>query len=130
MHTLAVAAVRTDSGHRRVGAGHPAGARTRARAGPGRWRRPGIDAVAVPAGHSIYTRAAGVTGEGLSTGPRYLVTGSGVAFGVGDAEAAEALGLPPAPGAAPWPLLALLPRGPELGVARATVVRDSVGAPS
>lgn len=91
---------------------------------------PGIDAVAVPAGHSIYTRAAGVTGEGLSTGPRYLVTGSGVAFGVGDAEAAEALGLPPAPGAAPWPLLALLPRGPELGVARATVVRDSVGAPS
>ncbi|MDO0972643.1 type VII secretion protein EccB [Mycolicibacterium frederiksbergense] len=91
---------------------------------------PGIDAVAVPAGHSIYARAAGVAGDGLSTGPRYLVTGSGVAFGVGDTEAAQALGLPPTPGAAPWPLLALLPRGAELTVAGATVVRDSVGASS
>lgn len=91
---------------------------------------PRIDAVAVPAGHSLYTRAAGVAGEGVPTGPRYLVTGSGVAFGVGDQEAAEALGLPQTPGAAPWPLLALLPRGPELSIARAAVVRDSVSAPS
>lgn len=91
---------------------------------------PRIDAVSVPPGRSLYLRAAGVAGEGMSTGPRYLVTGSGVAFGIGDAEAAEALGLPEAPGAGPWPLLALLPRGPELSVAHAAVVRDSVPAPS
>lgn len=90
---------------------------------------PRLDAVSVPAGHSVYVRAAGVAGEGMSTGPRYLVTESGVAFGVGDAEAATALGLPQTPGAAPWPLLALLPRGPELSVTGAAVVRDSVGAP-
>lgn len=91
---------------------------------------PRVDAVSVPAGHSLYLRAVGVAGEGMSTGPRYLVTESGVAFGVGDAHAAEALGLPQAPGAAPWPLLALLPRGPELSVARAAVVQDSVRVPS
>jgi type VII secretion protein EccB len=91
---------------------------------------PRVDAVSVPDGRSLYLWAAGVAGEGMSTGPRYLVTASGVAFGVGDAEAAAALGLPQTPRAAPWPLLALLPRGPELSVARAAVVRDSVGAPS
>ncbi|WP_370517643.1 type VII secretion protein EccB [Mycolicibacterium sp. P9-22] len=91
---------------------------------------PRIDAVSVPAGRSLYARAAGVAGEGTPTGPRYLVTESGVAFGIGGAQAAAALGLPQPPGAAPWPLLALLPRGPELSVARAAVVRDSVGAPS
>ena len=91
---------------------------------------PRIDAVSVPAGRSLYARAAGVAGEGMPTGPRYLVTESGVAFGIGGAQAAAALGLPQTPGAAPWPLLALLPRGPELSVARAAVVRDSVGAPS
>lgn len=91
---------------------------------------PRIDAVSVPSGHSLYVRAAGVAGEGLATGPRYLVTEFGVAFGVGDADAAEALGLPQIPEGAPWPLLALLPRGPELSAARASVVRDSIGTPS
>jgi type VII secretion protein EccB len=91
---------------------------------------PRIDAVSFPAGRSLYARAAGVAGEGMPTGPRYLVTESGVAFGIGGAQAAAALGLPQTPGVAPWPLLALLPRGPELSVARAAVVRDSVGAPS
>lgn len=91
---------------------------------------PRIDAVSIPAGRSVYVRAAGVAGEGLPTGPRYLITDAGVAFGVGDAEAAQALGLPAAPGGAPWPILALLPRGPELSIARASVVQDSVGAPT
>lgn len=91
---------------------------------------PRVDAVAIPAGRSIYVRAAGIAGQGMSVGPRYLVTEAGVVFGIGDAGAANALGLPQAPGGAPWPLLALLPRGPELSAASATVVRDSVGAPS
>ncbi|GAA2569193.1 type VII secretion protein EccB [Mycolicibacterium diernhoferi] len=91
---------------------------------------PRIDAVAVPAGRSAYVRAAGVAGDGVTTGPRYLVTGAGVAYGIGDDRDAVSLGLPPAPGVAPWPLLALLPRGPELSATRAAVVRDSLGVPS
>jgi type VII secretion protein EccB len=91
---------------------------------------PRIDAVSVPPGRSIYIRAAGVAGEGLPTGPRHLITDDGVAFGIGDADAARALGLPAIPGGAPWPILALLPRGPELSNARASVVRDSFGSPT
>ncbi len=96
---------------------------------------PRIDAVSVPAGRSLYIRAAGVAGDGLATGPRYLINDAGVAFGIGDAEAAQALGLPAIPGGAPWPVLALLPRGPELSIARASVVRDTltrdgIGAPA
>lgn len=90
--------------------------------GPG----PGIDAVSVPDGSSVYVRAAGVAGEGRPTGPRYLVTAAGVAFGVADTQAAEALGLPMLPGSAPWPVLAVLPRGPELSVESASVLRDSI----
>ncbi|MGU3502928.1 type VII secretion protein EccB [Mycobacterium sp. C31M] len=90
---------------------------------------PNIDAVSVPPGRSVYARASGVAGDGAATGPRHLITGSGVAFGIPDDESADALGLPPAPGDAPWPVLALLPRGPELSIARATVVRDTVAAP-
>ncbi|MGK2866511.1 MAG: type VII secretion protein EccB [Mycobacterium sp.] len=90
--------------------------------GPG----PGIDAVSVPQGRSVYVRAAGVAGEGRPTGPRYLVTAAGVAFGVADTQAAVALGLPTLPGSAPWPVLAVLPRGPELSVESASVLRDSV----
>ena len=90
---------------------------------------PAIDAVAVPDGHSLYVRAAGVAGQGVSTGPRHLITGSGVAFGIAGPEAARALGLPQTPGVAPWPLIALLPRGPELSAARAALVRDSIDAP-
>lgn len=91
---------------------------------------PRIDAVAVPAGRSAYLRAGGVAGDGMASGPRYLVTDAGVAYGIGAARDAESLGLPPTPAAAPWPLLALLPRGPELSAGRAAVLRDSIGSPS
>ncbi|MGW0161531.1 type VII secretion protein EccB [Mycobacterium sp. NPDC003323] len=90
---------------------------------------PHLDAVIVPAGHSVYAHAAGVAGDGAMNGPRYLITGAGVAFGIGDDESAEALGLPQVPVGAPWPVLASLPRGPELSIDRATLVRDSVAAP-
>jgi hypothetical protein len=52
-----------------------------------------------------------------------------VVFGVHDEQSAEHLGLAGPPVPAPWPLLARLPRGPELSRDRASVVRDVV-APS
>ncbi|MCV7431730.1 type VII secretion protein EccB [Mycolicibacterium bacteremicum] len=88
---------------------------------------PQLDAVSMTGGRSVYVRAAGVAGDGQTTGPCHLVTASGAAFGVADDAAAGALGLP-APGTAPWPVLALLPRGPELAVDRATLLRDTVAA--
>lgn len=86
---------------------------------------PNIDAVAVPPGRYAYVHATGVTG-GSVTGPLYLVTDSGVRYGIHDAETAKYLGVEGAPLAAPWPLLVRLPGGPELSVAAAEVQRDGL----
>lgn len=87
---------------------------------------PGVDRFAMPSGRSAFVRAAGSSGEGADSGTRYLVSDSGVLFGIRDTSAAERLGLSnPVP--APWPLLTHLPQGPELSVQSASVVRDSVG---
>ncbi|BCI51913.1 type VII secretion protein EccB [Mycolicibacterium litorale] len=91
---------------------------------------PNVDAVVMPAGRSVYARPVGVTGAGGDAQPRWLMTDLGVVFGVPDDDTARDLGIAGAPVPAPWPVLARLPRGPELSRAAASVVRDSVGAPA
>lgn len=91
---------------------------------------PNVDEVLLPAGRSAYVRSARIAGDDGSTGPRFLVDDSGVVFGVRDDDAAKALGLGDAPAVAPWPILAHLPRGPELSIDAASVVRDGLPAPS
>ena len=87
--------------------------------GPG----PALDAVYVPPGASAYVRA------GQDAGTRYLITDTGVRFAIHDDDAAHALGLDDA-GPAPWPLLTLLPAGPELSRQHASIARDAVaGSP-
>jgi type VII secretion protein EccB len=88
----------------------------------------GVDRVSLPAGRSAYVRAAGVTGDGGTSGARYLIGDSGVVFGVHDDDAANRLGLGTTTLPAPWPVLARLPRGPELSVQSASIVRDAVGS--
>ncbi|BBY38962.1 ESX-4 secretion system ATPase EccB4 [Mycobacterium mantenii] len=83
--------------------------------GPG----PALDAVYVPPGRSAYVRAADTAGTG------YLITDTGVRFAVHDDTAARDLGLTQA-GPAPWPLLTLLPAGPELSRQNASIARDAV----
>jgi type VII secretion protein EccB len=90
---------------------------------------PRIDAILFAKGRSAYVRAAGVSGDGARTGPLYFVNEEGVVFGIHDQDAATRLGLTGAPVPAPWPVLARLPRGPELSVAAASVVRDTVSTP-
>jgi type VII secretion protein EccB len=91
---------------------------------------PNVDAVRLPAGRSAYVRSARIVGDDGSLGARFLVDDAGVVFGVHDDDAAKALGLGDAPGVAPWPILAHLPRGPELGFDAASVLRDGFPAPS
>jgi type VII secretion protein EccB len=87
---------------------------------------PDVDYFAMPSGRSAYVRAADVSGAGAAAGPRYFVDNFGVLYGIRDEDAAERLGLSN-PVSAPWPLLAHLPRGPELSVQNASVRRDGVG---
>ena len=91
---------------------------------------PHVDAVAFPGGRSAFVRSARILDDDGSTGPRFVVTDSGVAFGIRDDDAASYLGLRGAPGAAPWSILAHLPSGPELSTEAASVVRDGVPPPS
>ena len=90
---------------------------------------PNVDAVLLPAGRSAWVRSAPTVGDDGVSGTRFLVDDTGVVFGVRDGDAARYLGLDDEPVAAPWPILAQLPRGPELSVEAASVVRDGFAAP-
>ena len=90
---------------------------------------PAIDGVVMPPGRSAYVRAASLGRKDGDTGPLYLVTDSGVVFGIRNADTAKVLGMQGDPVAAPWPQLSRLPRGPELNRDSALIVRDSVALP-
>jgi type VII secretion protein EccB len=91
---------------------------------------PNIDEVLFPRGRSAYVRSTGITGVGDMTAALYYVNDLGVAFGIHDEDAAHHLGLGGLPLPAPWPVLARLPRGPELSKEAASIARDSVAGPS
>lgn len=84
---------------------------------------PALDGVYLPPGRTAYVRG------GSAPGTRYLVTDTGVRFPVPDDDAAHDLGLPAQPVAVPWPILVVLPCGPELSRANASVARDVLTAP-
>jgi type VII secretion protein EccB len=85
---------------------------------------PAIDAVYLPPGRVAYVRSTSLSGGDARAGARYLISDTGVRFGVHDDDAATDLGLPVTMVAAPWPILAKLPAGPDLSRANASVARD------
>src|SRR4051812_32594941 len=91
---------------------------------------PNVDNISIPPGRSIYVRSIAITGDRASTGALYFVDDSGVMFGLRDDDTAKHLGLTGTPVAAPWPVLARLPRGPELSKDAASIARDSFAGPS
>ena len=86
-------------------------------------RGPALDGVYLPPGRSAYVRGSG------GGGARYLVTDTGVRFAIHDDDAAHDLGLQTEAVPVPWPMLAVLPSGPELSRANASVARDVVAGP-
>ncbi|HEY9305114.1 MAG TPA: type VII secretion protein EccB, partial [Mycobacterium sp.] len=80
-----------------------------------------VDAVYLAPGHSAYVRATALSGDNPQAGTRYLITDTGVRFAIHNDDAARDLGLPNTATPAPWPVLAKLPGGPELGRERACV---------
>jgi type VII secretion protein EccB len=91
---------------------------------------PLVDGAVLPAGRTGYLRSARTFGDDGATGPRFLVTDSGVAYGVRDDDAAKYLGLTAPPEPVPWSILAHLPAGPELSTDAASVLRDGVAPPT
>ncbi len=84
---------------------------------------PGLDAVYLPPGRSLYVRPE----HGPATG--VVVSDTGVRFGV-DADAVRTLGLPRDAAPAPWSMVSVLPSGPMLSRAAALVVRDVPADPA
>jgi type VII secretion protein EccB len=82
---------------------------------------PAIDAAYLSPGRTAYVRATGLSGDNPSAGTRYLITDTGARFAIHDDDAAHDLGLPDTAIAAPWPVLAKLPAGPELSRANALI---------
>jgi len=89
---------------------------------------PAVDAVSMPPGRNAFGRSVGLTGGGQSTGSLFLVTDSGVRYGIPNSETARILGLTDTAQPAPWPILAVLPQGPELSRSGASVDRDVIVA--
>lgn len=87
---------------------------------------PNIDRVQVPVGRSVLLQAGSVVGGAAVGGPLYLLNDLGVLFGIRDGATAEHLGLGTGAVPAPWPMLAMLPRGPELDRDAASVARDAL----
>lgn len=85
---------------------------------------PAVDAVYLPPGRVAYVRATSLSGENARAGTRFLISDTGVRFTVHDDDAAKDLGLPLTTVAAPWPVLAALPAGPDLSRADASVAQD------
>ncbi len=91
-------------------------------------RGPAVDAFAISPGRSAYVASQSLTGTTTRVDTRYMVTDTGVRFAIHDDEAAHLLGLPAVAAAAPWPVLAALPCGPELSRENASVARDVVAS--
>ncbi|QZH57843.1 type VII secretion protein EccB [Mycolicibacterium farcinogenes] len=87
---------------------------------------PNIDRVHISAGRSVLLQAGSVVRGTTVGGPLYLLNDLGVLFGIRDPQTAERVGLGTGVVPAPWPMLAGLPRGPELDPDAASVVRDVV----
>jgi type VII secretion protein EccB len=99
--------------------------------------RPGVDFVYLSAGAGEYVQATGVEPDSRSAGQLFYVSDTGLRYHIKDLPTAEALGvtgvkIPDGPTNtpqwAPWPVLSLLPPGPELSQQAALVAHDGMVA--
>jgi type VII secretion protein EccB len=98
---------------------------------------PGLDGVYLKPGTGAFVQAAGDGRDGRARGQLFYVDDLGVRFNIKDEPTASALGVvgdkqagktTVAPQPAPWPVLSLLPPGPELSQQAALIVHDGIAA--
>ena len=80
-----------------------------------------VDLFYLPPGHAANVHV----GEGRRE-PRFLVSDTGVRYGIAGAETAGTLGLGAESDSAPWSIIGILPAGPALTRTDALVVRDGM----
>lgn len=91
---------------------------------------PNVDAIYLPPGRCAFVTSTGLGGDPNRPESWYLISDTGVRYGIANPDAAKSLGLlteaTPKPAAAPWPIIGLLPPGPRLSKADAFVVHDGM----
>ena len=88
---------------------------------------PKLDGITIAPGRSVLARSSGLLDvDGATPGTLYLIDDRGVRYGLQDIDTATHLGLTRPAVAGPWPMLAMLPRGPELSREAASIVRDGL----
>lgn len=98
---------------------------------------PGVDSVYIKPGTGEYVQATGGEAGSRAMGQLFYISDAGVRYHVKDLPTAAALGVTgvhdprldaDVPQFAPWPVVALLPAGPELSQEAALVAHDGMGA--
>jgi len=98
---------------------------------------PGLDNVYLKPGTGEYIQATGVEPGSRAMGQLFYVSDVGLRFGIKDQQSAAALGVTgvkddkgnnETPQLAPWPVISLLPPGPELSAAAALIAHDGMPA--
>lgn len=98
---------------------------------------PGVDSVYVKPGTGEYVQASGGEADSRAMGQLFYVSDTGVRYHIKDLPTAAALGVvgvheprsdADVPQLAPWPVVSLLPAGPELSQEAALVSHDGMGA--
>ncbi|WP_232007934.1 type VII secretion protein EccB [Mycobacterium gordonae] len=98
---------------------------------------PGVDSVYVKPGTGEYIQATGGEADSRALGQLFYVSDAGVRYHIKDLPTAAALGVTgvhdpkldtDVPQLAPWPVVSLLPAGPDLSQEAALVAHDGMGA--
>jgi type VII secretion protein EccB len=98
---------------------------------------PGVDSVYLKPGTGEYVQATGGEADSRAMGQLFYVSDAGVRYHIKDLPTAAALGMTgvhqprddaDVPQLAPWPVVSLLPAGPELSQEAALVSHDGMGA--
>lgn len=98
---------------------------------------PGVDSVYVKPGTGEYVQATGGEADSRALGQLFYVSDAGVRYHIKDLPTAAALGVTgvhdprgdsDVPQLAPWPVVSLLPAGPDLSQEAALVAHDGMGA--
>lgn len=132
-NTAAQATVRLLVGHRLP---IPAGAQPVALA-TGDGNGPGVDSVYLKPGTGEYVQTTGAESQSRAMGQLFYVSDAGIRYHIKDLPTAAALGVTgvreprgdaEVPQLAPWPVVSLLPAGPELSQEAALVAHDGMAA--
>lgn len=98
---------------------------------------PGVDEVYLKPGTGEYVQATGGDADSRAMGQLFYVSDAGVRYHIKDLPTAAALGVTgvrdprvdgDVPQLAPWPVVSLLPAGPELSQEAALIAHDGMGA--